>query len=223
MNKYPLIGGSICAIILIILSSQTSVVAYQTHTLNNPHNEESITIAVIESKADGTSKKSTVTLSHDLYLQLNEELNGVKDPDRRFAVYQKYGLIPSNMTMEKLRLGMEGRALGKHTLLQKFGKNKIVLGTFCKVHVRAEVMLYPFFRKIIVGAVLPNIPLPSINFLNFYWLANPLDVNDVSYNYYFFTQFIGFVGLTMIISYSPFYQDGFESWGYCILCLGEGY
>jgi len=56
MNKYRLIGGSICAVVLIILGSQTNVVGFQIHTLNSHYSEKSITIAVIESKADGTLK-----------------------------------------------------------------------------------------------------------------------------------------------------------------------
>jgi hypothetical protein len=33
MNKYPLIGGSICAVILLVLGSQANVVGYQTQTM----------------------------------------------------------------------------------------------------------------------------------------------------------------------------------------------
>jgi hypothetical protein len=35
MNKYPLIGGSICAVVLIVLSSSSSVVGYRTDITEN--------------------------------------------------------------------------------------------------------------------------------------------------------------------------------------------
>ncbi len=39
MNKYPLIGGSICAVVLIVLASLTNIVGYQTvHALNQKMN-----------------------------------------------------------------------------------------------------------------------------------------------------------------------------------------
>ena len=35
MNKYPLIGGSICAVVVIVLASLTNVVGYQTVQISN--------------------------------------------------------------------------------------------------------------------------------------------------------------------------------------------
>jgi hypothetical protein len=35
MNKYPLIGGSICAVVLLVLASLTNVVGYQTVQVSN--------------------------------------------------------------------------------------------------------------------------------------------------------------------------------------------
>jgi hypothetical protein len=35
MNKYPLIGGSICAVVLLVLASLTNVVGYQTAKVSN--------------------------------------------------------------------------------------------------------------------------------------------------------------------------------------------
>ena len=35
MNKYPLIGGSICAVVLLVLASLTNVVGYQTVRISN--------------------------------------------------------------------------------------------------------------------------------------------------------------------------------------------
>jgi hypothetical protein len=38
MNKYPLIGGSICAVVLLVLASLTNVVGYQTVQSSNQKN-----------------------------------------------------------------------------------------------------------------------------------------------------------------------------------------
>jgi hypothetical protein len=217
MNKYPLIGGSICAVVLIILSSQTNVVGCQNNAHSSSISEKSITIAAIESKADGTSKKSTVTLSQDQYQKLKEELNTIKDPVGRFTVYQKYGLIPKDMNAEKIRLGMEKRALQlgimkeKHAIKQSVGEPSEFM---CNVDVDGTT-IFPF-RKLMFTSIITGLPIPSINLLVLY--PGPLHVNVNGHDYGHGVNAVdmfGFVGYTVKL----LYPVSFESVGFCVLCL----
>jgi hypothetical protein len=227
MNKYPLIGGSICAVVLLVLGSMSGVVGYQINNPNSSTNEKPVRIRVFESKADGTSKKTMVTISHDQFVQLQQELDGVHDSDGRFAIYQKYGLISKDVTLEKLRLGMEDRAKqlgiskGRQTLLSKLSKNSIVKGIFCKVYIYAYFIAFPLRKAIITffDALIP-IPIPSINFLVWYENVWDLTLNNVEYGFYV-AQLIGFVGITIGLEEGGFYFAGCESWGFCALCLAE--
>jgi hypothetical protein len=218
MNKYPLIGGSICAVVVIILSSQTNVVGYQTHTHSSSISEKSITIAVIESKADGTSKKSTVTLSQDQYQKLKEDLNTIKDPIGRFTVFQKYGLIPKDMNAEKIRLGMEKRAL-QSGIIEEKQEIKQMVGEPSEFMCNVDVDGVPFFplRKLMFTSIIYGLPIPSINLLIVY--PSPVDSLNVNGHDYGLVMnavvMFGFVGYTV----KHVYPVSFESVGFCVLCL----
>jgi len=211
MNKYPLIGGSICAVVLLVLGSMTSVVGYQSHTINRSHNEKSITIAVIESKADGTSKKSTVTLSQDQYQKLKEDLNAIKDPVGRFTVYQKYGLISKDMNAEKIRLRME-----KRTLQSSIYKENRIIFHRCNVDVKGDTVLPPGLRRFLASI---GLVVHSINLLLMYIEPIYLNVNghDYSHEYIFAVEMLGFVGYTV----RPYDSLAFESVGFCVLCFSQ--
>jgi hypothetical protein len=221
MNKYPLIGGSICAVVLIILSSQTNVVGYQINTHSSSFSEKSIPIAVIESKADGTSKKSTVTLSQDQYQKLKEDLNAIKDPIGRFTVYQKYGLIPKDMTAEKIRLRMEKRAQQssinkeKQIILQRSSK-PLDNPSMCNVDIKGDTVL-PFGLRMFLASI--GLVVHSINLLLLY--IHPLYINvnghDYSHEYIFAVEMVGFVGYTV----RPYDSLAFESVGFCVLCFSQ--
>jgi hypothetical protein len=219
MNKYPLIGGSICAVVLIILSSQTNVVGYQFNAHSSSISEKSITIAVIESKGDGKSKKSTVTLSQDQYQKLKEDLNAVKDPIGRFTVYQKYGLIPKDVNAEKIRLRMEKRAQQssinkeKQIILQRSGK-PLDYPFMCNVDVDGQT-IFPL-RKAMFAAIITGLPIPSINLLIVY--PSPFDFHENGHDYSQdakVVEMFGFVGYTVEL----LYPVSFESVGFCVVCL----
>ncbi len=84
MNKYPLIGGSICAVVLIVLASLTNVVGYQTNTHSSSISENSITIANIESKAGWTPKRSVVIEGHTLLFPFRIWIHCQNYPDKQF-------------------------------------------------------------------------------------------------------------------------------------------
>ena len=86
MNKYPLIGGSICAVVLIVLASLTNVVGYQTVQASN---QKIITTELNEKEL---LFQTIVDLANNKEIQrviLGSELLGKRfyDPGMKFSTF----------------------------------------------------------------------------------------------------------------------------------------
>ena len=86
MNKYPLIGGSICAVVLLVLASLTNVVGYQTVQSSNQK--------IINDEVDQKELlfQNIVDMVNNKEIQkviLGSELIGKRffDPSMRFSVF----------------------------------------------------------------------------------------------------------------------------------------
>jgi hypothetical protein len=86
MNKYPLIGGSICAVVLIVLASFTNVVGYQTVQSSNQK--------MINSEIDQKELlfQTIVDIANNKQIEkviLGSEITGKKffDPEMRFSTF----------------------------------------------------------------------------------------------------------------------------------------
>lgn len=78
--------------------------------LSLPTSEDIVPIIVLEYKADGTIGKSIVKMSGNDAEKLRIELDGTDDTSLRLSIYKKYGLIPQNVTLETLRVGLTKNA-----------------------------------------------------------------------------------------------------------------
>jgi hypothetical protein len=103
-----------------------------------PEKEDSVLITVLEYKPDGTIEKSVVQLSKRQAEDFTTELNDANDLDKKLSIYKKYGFIPQDVTSEKLRLGMEEKALRfgpeieiLQNYLTKWKKNNFLSNHFC--------------------------------------------------------------------------------------------
>lgn len=98
-------AGFIFAVTVILLSSLTSVVGFQTTQVPSTL-EETEEITISEFKPDGTVEKTIVKLSREKALWLAKQLRHTDDPEERFLLYKEYGLIPEDVTREQLRQKM---------------------------------------------------------------------------------------------------------------------
>jgi hypothetical protein len=86
MNKYPLIGGSICAVVLLVLASLTNVIGYQTIQASNhkiittENNEKELVFQTIVDLANN-KEIQRVILGYEL---IDKRLY---DPGMRFSVF----------------------------------------------------------------------------------------------------------------------------------------
>jgi len=114
MNKNPLLRKSlaVCIILLFVAITFSPIINAQNNTIVSksfsiPEKENTVSITVLEYKADGTIGKSVVKLPKIQADRLRSELNNVKDLDTRLSLYKKYNLIPQDVTAETLRVGLE--------------------------------------------------------------------------------------------------------------------
>jgi len=224
MKKLVVAGFSLLAVGLLVLGSQTSVVGYQTE--GNGSVEKPVQVIVNENKADGSTKTTMVTLSSIQYLQLRQELKTAQDCNKRLAIYQKYGLIPKNVTMEKLRSGMEQREkqLGINSEQVSLSHQKIILGIKCQVDAGGEFVVFPLRKMIFEFFYFIKNPYnyyPGYKSYNlFIWImSTSVIVNEGDVHSYGDVQLFGFVGYNCF--YMAWYTPTYESFGYCALCLGE--
>lgn len=63
-------------------------------------------IPVLECKADGTRKTKMVSISRESAKELREKIIQVNTPEEKFLLFQQYGLIPEDLTLEQLRAEM---------------------------------------------------------------------------------------------------------------------
>jgi len=150
MKRKCLAIGIILLFVGIVCSSAIS--AYDDTILSKsfsiPKKNDIVSITVLEYKPDGTIGKSFVKLSKVQAEELKAELKNTKDFDIRLSIYKKYNLIPQDITVEKLRLGMEEKA-------QRLGFTKEKLQKYITHYTNSNRQHYFFcmnFKSMVEGA-----------------------------------------------------------------------
>jgi hypothetical protein len=69
-----------------------------------------VRIIVSEYRADGSIKRVPVVMSREEFMKMRGELQGTATMDEKLSVYKNHGLIPENITAEKLHQGMIEKA-----------------------------------------------------------------------------------------------------------------
>ncbi|MBE3093906.1 MAG: hypothetical protein IMZ52_02660 [Actinobacteria bacterium] len=117
MQKKPLIGKCLAVgiILLFAVMAISPVINARNNTIvskpvSTSEKENTVSITLLEYKPDGSIAKSIVKVSCEQEQKLRMELNGVNDLNTRLSIYKKYNIIPSEVTVEKLRAGMEEKA-----------------------------------------------------------------------------------------------------------------
>lgn len=89
-----------------ILENEKSKLSYESS------HQELIEITVSEYKPDGTLEEKTIKMPIEKAEEIKEKLMEVKDLGERLSIWKEYGLIHKDVTLEKLRKGMEEKAQG---------------------------------------------------------------------------------------------------------------
>ncbi|MFW6121071.1 MAG: hypothetical protein ACOC80_09270 [Petrotogales bacterium] len=69
-----------------------------------------VKLGVTEFKPNGTTEKTIVKMTFEEAKELKNKLKDIKSSDERLSLYKEYGLIPEDVTLEKLKAGMKEKA-----------------------------------------------------------------------------------------------------------------
>ena len=72
--------------------------------------EDVVEILITENKPDGSIEETIVLLPREQVEELSEELKEAREPEEKLAIYKEYELIPQDVSLEQLRIGMLQKA-----------------------------------------------------------------------------------------------------------------
>ena len=109
MKKYPLVGkGLAVGIILLFIGIACSPVinANKVDELfkvkQNPE-DKLVQVNCYEFKSDGSIEKTTILLPKSEHLKMTQALSLTTSIEERLEVYKKYGVLPSNVSIQKIK------------------------------------------------------------------------------------------------------------------------
>ena len=111
MKKLLVVGVIVLFLGLAIAPSINAIVDGSKPKLFSRNADcKTVKLAVYEYKADGTIEKNIVRLSYEKLNELKEEIQTVENIEERLSILKEYNLLPQDVTLEKLRAGMERKA-----------------------------------------------------------------------------------------------------------------
>jgi hypothetical protein len=111
LREKTLVIGIILLLLALVFSSPTS--AYQPNTLFSSHTMlkgNSVRLIISEYQADGSITRVPIVMSRDEFNSLKNELREAQTFDGQLSVYNKYDIIPDNVTTKTLYAGMMEKA-----------------------------------------------------------------------------------------------------------------
>jgi hypothetical protein len=127
MNRNIKKSLAVGIISLLIVASLIPVVNSQILKNEKPKssyesNQESIDVTVFEYKPDGTIEKNVVEMPLEKAKELKERLTGERNLEKQLPILKEYGIISENVTLEKMRKGMEEKAKRMGLIKQRLDK-----------------------------------------------------------------------------------------------------
>jgi hypothetical protein len=131
----------ISSIVIVILLLGTLIAPCLNAEIYKKTNEKKplgkvkeVSFEVIEFKSDGTKEIKIVEMTIQESKELKNKLKEISTSDEKLSLYKEYGLIPEDVTLEKLKKGMNERAesigLSEEKLSQISEKNFNILTDF---------------------------------------------------------------------------------------------
>jgi len=111
MKKLLAVGVIVLFLGLAIAPSINAIVdGSKPKLFSRNADDKTVKLVVYEYKADGTIEKNIVRLSYEKLNELKEEMQTVENIEERLSILKEYNLLPQDVTLEKLRAGMEEKA-----------------------------------------------------------------------------------------------------------------
>jgi hypothetical protein len=114
MRTNPLLRRGIAVVVIALLIALAFAPSINADTEKKAtilevsgESEKMVRLVVTEHKPDGTKESKIVKLPQSQVKQMREELQHAEDIDERLSIYKTYGVIPEDVTREKLRAGIE--------------------------------------------------------------------------------------------------------------------
>jgi hypothetical protein len=104
MKRKCLVIGIILLFIGVSLSPAISAESIpEISTLNRSIEKTVVRLWCYEYKPDGTIEKTTIVLSRNTHREMTQTLSLTTSMEEKLAVYQRYGIIPSNVTIQGMK------------------------------------------------------------------------------------------------------------------------
>jgi len=112
MNKKFLVFGITILILGVSIAPSLNAEIYKKNTEEaRPFRKaRDVKFEVIEFKSDGTIEKTIVELTIEESNEFKNKLKETNTYEEKLSLYKKYGLIPEDVTIEKLKKGMQEKA-----------------------------------------------------------------------------------------------------------------
>lgn len=197
---------------------------------------------VYEFKPDGSTEKTIVELSLKEAKKFKNKLRNINSSEERLSLYKQYGFIPEDVTLEKLKYGMEEKAkrngLTKEKLRQLINKS-----TYFKYILKLDIMcltegnnMGPFrlilgsssitrgLNAFIFNLLGPDYYIPSIDVLNIQiGMIYDVIVKDGLFKDYHFGNGLGIVAMLSFVGYYIHGSGAFWLWFSPIFTLSDSW
>ena len=204
-----------------------------TEQINIRGRDQTVKYKVTEFKSDGSIEKTVVEMTQLEAKGLENRLKNIKSYDEKLSLYKKYGLIPEDVTLEKLKAGMKEKAKRyglTEDKLNQIIKNGILQRNYtmetnqmCYVSINQKSYLrllfgLSFITRIINAYIWSNLDLgfylPSIDLLNAHLgFYNDINVkNGSSDDIFYDSSYFGIIAMLCFVGYYIHGSDSLLFW-----------
>lgn len=232
-NKTFIIGIIILFLgVSISPSLNASINEKLTNNINNHGLGQVVKFKVTEFKSDGTTEKTVVEMTIKDAKELETKLKNMKAYEDKLSLYKRYGLIPEDVTLEQLKVGMIEKA--KRNGLTEEKLNQLIEGIFsqrnyslelnqmCYVSVTQKSYLRLLFGLSLITRAINayiwskldlDFYVPSIDLLNTHLgFYNDINAKNGLSDDIYYESFFGVVAMLCFVGYYVHESDSMLFW-----------
>ncbi len=249
MRKWLIIGISLLFVGITYSPVSDANKVDELFTIKQIPSEKSIQIHCYEYKSDGTIEKTIISLPKSEYHEMKQALWQITSLEEKLDVYQRYGIIPSNITIQQMKEKYDQYLITKNididaprnqvpTRKNIFG---LVLNFNCKINVMGRMGIHlnlgmsavtQFLNFIAIflhnGSGSPSF-VQGIDLCDFCcYVLGDIDVSEGVFQDYTSTlapmtmMMLGFVGYFIVDFPLPMFHYGAEYLGYTVFIFATG-
>jgi hypothetical protein len=140
-------------LLLIGISYSPVITAEKTSDLSTTsqyHEKTVVPVHCYEYKSDGTIEKTLILLPKNEYLKMTQNLSLTTSLDEILRVYQRYGVIPSNVTTQKMKENFDEYLMRKNiniSAVQKYYDSssdtfRVIENSYCQIETSAALGIH---------------------------------------------------------------------------------